>query len=368
MRVPFVDLTHQTALVRERTFSAWNDMFDRQGFVLGEGVRSFEERLAEYFNADSAIGVANGGDALEIAMVALGIGAGDEVLLPGNSYAATAMAVQNIGATPVLIDVDTDTSLIDVSHLDGALSSKSKAVIPVHLFGQMAPMQEIVDFARAHDLSIIEDAAQAHGATQSGMPVGTLSDAACLSFYPGKNLGAFGDGGAILTSNTEVADRVRKIRNYGGVEKYEHSIVGRNSRLDEVQALALNIKLDFLDQWNAQRQELADHYLSAMSNFDHIDLPVVCPMNTHVWHLFVIRSSRRDDLREFLSNRNVQTQIHYPHPLSELNGTLKTSGTPTCELLSKQILSLPMFPGMTGEQLEQVVTTIADFQLETTAL
>lgn len=358
MKVPLVDLKIQYERIKDEVHAAWEEILDNTSFVLGPAVSAFESEFAAYCGVAHCIGVANGGDALELCLRALDIGAGDEVIIPANTFAATAMAVLQTGATPVAVDVDEDYHLIDPECVEAAIGPNTKAIIPVHLFGQLAPMAPILEIADRHGLKVIEDAAQCQGATQDGKHAGQFGDMAATSFYPGKNLGAFGDGGAVLTQHAGLADRVRRLRNYGGIAKYEHVESGRNSRLDTMQAAVLRIKLRNLDAWNLERSAAAEKYSQLLQDIGGNRRPAVLTGNKHVWHLFVVKVNDRDRILQSLNASNIGAGIHYPSPVSSLALNSRPQPTERSARLASQILSIPIFPGITDNQIEYVATNL----------
>ena len=359
MRVPLVDLKIQYERIKDEVHAAWKDILDNSNFVMGPAVSAFETEFADYCGVSHCVGVANGGDALELCLRALDIGRGDEVIIPANTFAATAMAVLQIGATPVAVDVDEDYHLIDPECVEAAITSKTRAIIPVHLFGQLAPMAPILEIAARHDLRVIEDAAQCHGATQNGKHAGQFGDMAATSFYPGKNLGAFGDGGAVLTQNAMLAERVKRLRNYGGILKYEHLEPGRNSRLDTLQAAVLRVKLRYLDDWNCEREIIAARYTTNLKIADGIITPSVLEGNHHVWHLYVTKTPKRDGLLKDLTSGGVGVGLHYPSTITRLCPNGEYALVPRAETLANQILSLPVYPGMSLTDVDEICERIA---------
>lgn len=358
--VPFVDLGIQTRLVEPEVRRRWDQILATTAFVLGPDVARFEEEFAEYSGARHVIGVGNGTDALELAMRSAGIGAGDEVIVPANTFIATAEAVERAGATVVLADCDGDY-LIDPESVAGRVTSRTKAVVGVHLYGQMAPLERLRAVV-GPDVLVVEDAAQSQGATRDGGRSGGVGDVAATSFYPGKNLGAFGDAGAVLSSDDQVADRARLLRNHGGVVKYEHHVVGTNSRLDTLQAAVLSVKLTHLDTWNAERQAAAARYATLLGEIEGIDLPRQVPGATHVWHLYVVQVDHRDAVAGALDKARIGHGIHYPAPIHLLPAFahlgLGAGAFPVAEAQARRILSLPMFPGITSEQQERVADVL----------
>ena len=363
-KVHFVDLQRQREELGTGIDDAIQSVLTSNAFVLGREVSAFEEEFAEYCGAKHCIGVGCGLDALTLALRASDIGPGDEVILPANTFIATALAVTQAGATPVLVDHDPETYNIDTRRISAAITRRTRAIMPVHLYGQPADMDQLQMIADEHGLILLEDACQAHGAVYKGRRCGSLGAAAAFSFYPGKNLGACGDGGAVTTNDDEIADRVRRLCNYGSMIKYHHETLGVNSRLDSIQAAILRVKLRRLERWNDARRHTADLYLSRLA-----DLPVLLPMTSdsreHVFHLFVVRCAHRDRLLDYLSERNVFAGVHYPIPIHRQPAYEDNCVVPkplTCtESLCGELLSLPMHPHMTPEDVEAVVGGIRDF-------
>lgn len=356
--IPLVDLSIQVQEIWDDFHEDFSNLCQSGGFIGGKTVSNFESQFAQFMNVDHCIGVGNGGDALELALRAINVSFGDEVLVPANTFIATATAVSRVGAIPIPVDVKESDFLIDTSKIEACVSPRTKAIIPVHLFGQMADMGVILSIASRLNISVIEDAAQSQGATQNGASCGTFGAATATSFYPGKNLGAFGDGGAVLTSDPDLDKSIRMLRNYGGIEKYEHEVVGFNSRLDAVQALVLTHKLKHLERWNTERQMAADTYKRNLEGMPNVILPKANVGNNHVWHLFVVRVPQRDKVLASLVKQGIGAGIHYPKPLPELPAYSHNSGTyPACSTarqLSYEILSLPIYPGITDYQIDQV--------------
>jgi dTDP-4-amino-4,6-dideoxygalactose transaminase len=334
-------------------------------YILGAPVERFEREFAEYVGTEYAVGVGSGLDALRLALLALGIGAGDEVILQANTYIATALAVSEIGATPVLVDCDQRTYMIDADQAEQAITPRTKALLPVHLAGQSADMGPLLELAARHDLKVVEDAAQAHGTRYRGKVCGAIGDVACFSFYPGKNLGAYGDAGMVTTNDARLAEKIRRLRNYGERRKYEHVVKGVNSRLDGLQAAFLSVKLRHLSAWNEARARHAAAYASALDGVGDVARQGAVPASTHVYHLFVIETDRRDALRRYLTSAGIQTGIHYPTPihLQEAYADLELppGSLPASERLAGRILSLPMFPELTEAQIERAAAAIRDF-------
>ncbi len=364
-KIPLVDLVTQSAGIKEEVLAGIGEVIDSAGYILGKQVAEFEESFAKYCQTDHAVGLANGTEALHMALRVLGIGAGDEVITAANSFAATAFAIAYSGATPVFVDVDPVDFNLDPSLLEKALTPKTKAIIPVHLYGQPARMEEIMEFAKKHGLKVIEDAAQAHGAELNGKRCGSLGDIGCFSFYPGKNLGAFGDGGAAVTNDPELAEKLKLIRNYGQVVKNRHDMLGFNCRLDTVQAVVLQAKMKHIETWTDNRRQVAGWYRDELADTDLV-LPQERDDVRHVYHLFVARHPQRDELMKHLADRNVFCGIHYPNPLFTAQ-PLKDAETypnncPVTAEASETIFSLPMYPEMTREHVSQVGNAIREFK------
>jgi dTDP-4-amino-4,6-dideoxygalactose transaminase len=363
-RVPFVDLAAQYASIADEVRAAIDGVLEQTDFILGRDVRAFEEEFAAYCGAARAVGVDSGTSAIELALRACGIGPGDEVLIPANTFIATALAVSYTGARPVLVDVAPDSCTLGPGQIRRAISTRTKAIVPVHLYGHPADMDPILDLAHDFGLLVVEDACQAHGACYKGRRVGALGDAAAFSFYPGKNLGAYGDGGMVVTNDPRIADAVELLRNYGQKEKYVHLSQGFNRRLDSVQAAILRVKLRYLDAWNAARAAHARTYRELLAGIAVVQ-PTEAEWASAVWHLFVIRTPRRDELRQHLCKQGIDTGIHYPVPI-HLQPAYRDLGHqrgafPMTECLSQQILSLPMYAELTNEDIEQVVTAVGAF-------
>ena len=356
--VPFVDLKTQSQKIKQDVLEAIGNVIDSAGYILGKEVELFEEEFAQYCGAKFAVGLANGTDALHMALRALDIGAGDEVITAGNSFAATSLAIAYSGADTVLVDIDEEDFNIDVELIEQAITPKTKAIIPVHLYGQPAKMNRIREIAEKHSLAIIEDSAQAHAAEFAGQRTGSLGTIGCFSFYPGKNLGAFGDGGAITTNDPAIAEKIRLLRNYGQVRKNEHSMLGFNCRLDTVQAAVLLVKLKHLDGWTDSRRRVAARYNELLAESD-FRLPVERADAKHVYHLYVVRHPDRDRFIAELAKQNIFCGIHYPHPLSRAQPFEQSKtvpdGLPVCSRVADEIMSLPMFPEMTDGQIVRVV-------------
>lgn len=363
--VPFVDLQSQHRALAVEIRSAVDEVLMDCNFILGRQVREFEQAFAGYIGVAHAVGVSNGLDALRIALAALDIGPGDEVIVPANTYIATALAVSALGARVVLVDCDASTYNLDPDKLERSITSRTRVVIPVHLTGQPAHMDPILEIAERRGLQVLEDAAQAHGARYHGQLCGSMGIAGCFSFYPAKNLGTAGDGGMIVTQNGKLAQRARRLCNYGEVVKYEHAEKGFNARLDTLHAAILQVKLPHLDSWNQKRAQNAQRYRDKLARIPGVDFQAVVPDCTHVYHLFMIQVSRRDALRQFLQDRGVQTGIHYPTPIhlqaAYADHGWKKGDFPVAEELASRIVSLPMFPELTAEQIDCVCEQIGEF-------
>jgi len=359
--VPLVDLKAQLPAIEGEVREGWDDVLKNTAFILGKRVADFEAEFATFCEVSHSVGVGNGTDALEIAMRALGIGPGDEAIVPTNTFIATALAVSRAGATPVLVDVDEDYQLIDPKAVEAAITPKTKAIVPVHLFGQIAPMDPILALAKKHDLKVLEDLAQSQGARQNGKRAGAFGVVGGTSFYPGKNIGAFGDGGAVVTDSDEVNTKLRALRNYGSDVKYHHPEQGFNSRLDPLQAVVLSAKLKRLEKWNGMRRAAAARYDAMLEGVDCI-LPKTMEGNEHVWHLYVVRVQNRDGVLKKLHEAGIGAGIHYPVPV-HLQGAYADLGHsegafPVAEKVAKEILSLPLFPEITEAQQQQVVDAL----------
>jgi len=361
MNVPFLDLQASYNELRGEIDGAIKRVLESGWYVLGEEVEAFERDFADYCEAQHCVGVANGLDALHLALLTLGVGPGDEVIVPSNTYIATWLAVSQCGATPIPVEPIDDTYNIDPTRIEAAVTPRTKVILPVHLYGQPADMDAILGIARKHGLKVLEDGAQAHGARYKGKRLGAHGDVVAWSFYPGKNLGAFGDGGAITTNDPGVADRIRVLRNYGSRVKYVNEVRGFNSRLDPLQAAALRVKLQHLDRWNEARRRAAAQYLAGLSGIG-LTMPFVPDWVEPVWHLFVVRSRTRDQLMQRLNQVGISTLIHYPIPphlqvayadLGFGRGTF-----PIAERIHEEVLSMPIGPHISTDQTQFVVETI----------
>jgi dTDP-4-amino-4,6-dideoxygalactose transaminase len=362
IQVPFVDLQAQHDTLASEIDQAVRQVFSRGDFILGAAVESFEREFAALHDVRHAIGVGTGLDAIQLALRAHDVGPGDEVITAANTFIATALAILGVGARPVLVDADPERYTIDPSALSAAITSRTRAIVPVHLFGQPADMDGVLAVARRHNLVVIEDAAQAHGARCNGQRIGGFGHAAAFSFYPSKNLGAYGDGGLILTNDEQTAGKLRLLRNYGQRAKYYHGIAGTNSRLDTVQAAVLRVKLPHLDAWNAARRRHAAAYAERLAS--HVETPATAEGVEHVFHLYVIQTDRRDALQQQLRSRDIATGIHYPVPI-HLQEACKDLGYrvgdfPVTERAAERMLSLPMYPELTDAQVDYVCSTVLE--------
>jgi dTDP-4-amino-4,6-dideoxygalactose transaminase len=366
MSIPLVDLKAQYQSIKGDIEPVVLDIMQRAAFVLGKEVKDLEEAFARYCQAPYAVGVDSGYSALELILRAYDIGPGDEVITTPNTFIATALAISMCGAKPVFVDADPKTFNLDPTKLEDAITPSTRAILPVHLYGQPADMDPINEIASKHGLLVIEDACQAHGARYKDRATGSLGHAAAFSFYPGKNLGAYGDGGMVVTSDAEVAEKIRVFRHVGQSGKNVHSVKGFNHRLDNLQAAILLKKLPYLDGWNESRRRAAAHYHSLLKDLP-IQVPEVMDSVKHVFHLYVIRTNRRDELDRYLNERGIDTGIHYPTPI-HLQPAYKDLGYqpgdfPVAEAMANEILSLPMYPELSDEQIRQIVETIREFTL-----
>ena len=364
MKVPFADFEPMHQEIHKELIKTFQNVLDRNWFIGGENCSSFEKNFAAYCGMDHCVGCGNGLDALHMILKAYGIGQGDEVIVPAQTFIATALAVTYAGARPVCVDIEPEYFALDPEKIEAAITPRTKAVLMVHLYGQIGRWDEVQEIAQKHQLLLIEDAAQAHGALYKGKRAGSLGDAAGFSFYPGKNLGALGDGGAVCTSSQAVADFVRTYSNYGAHQKYQHEYKGVNSRLDEVQAAFLDLKLRYLDRWGERRAHIAGRYMDEIKH-PLIRLPVQNPDGQHVWHIFAVLTPERARLERYLDDRGIGHQCHYPVP-THLHQAYRDLGYkpgdfPAAETAAQQELSLPMFYGMTDEQIDYVIDTVNRF-------
>ncbi|HET9253354.1 MAG TPA: DegT/DnrJ/EryC1/StrS family aminotransferase [Candidatus Eisenbacteria bacterium] len=367
MGVPFVDLKAQYRAIQDEIDTAIRQVIESASFVLGPAVERFESDFASYLGVDHVVATNNGTTALQLALLALGIRSGDEVIVPAHTFIATAEAVVHVGAVPVFVDVLEDTGNLDPDRLADAATSRTRAIIPVHLYGQPADLDPILEFARGRGISVLEDACQAHGATYHGRRVGSFGVASCFSFYPGKNLGAYGEGGAVATDDPHLAARVRRLRDHGQTQRYEHAEVGYNARMEGIQGAVLAVKLRHLDDWNEARRACAARYSDALAGVPGLRVPGVAPDREHVFHLYVLRTEERDALREHLTGLGIQTGLHYPIPLhlqaAFSNGRDHTGEYPAAERWARTGLSLPLFAELTGEQVAEVIQGVKSFGL-----
>lgn len=366
MKVPFVSLEKMHTEIDAQMKEKFAEVYENNIFIMGKELTEFEKAFANFCGTKYAVGCGTGLDALYLILRAMGIGAGDEVIIPANTFIATALAVSDTGATPVLVEPEEETYTINPMLIEEKISDKTKAIIAVHLYGRTANMEAITIIAKKYNLKVIEDAAQAHGAKYKGRKAGTLGDAAGFSFYPGKNLGALGDAGIVVTNDGELAKKVRMLGNYGSERKYVHTYQGNNSRLDEIQAAFLHIKLYELERWNKERKRIARRYLSEIKN------PFIrLPLNGNeeydsVWHIFVLYCEERDELKKYLNQNGIETNIHYPIPIHRQKAYeklgLKEGEFPLTERLAKCVISIPMYYGMTEQEIEYVIKVINDYK------
>lgn len=363
--IPLVDLAAQHRVIGRDIEAAVKAVIESGAFILGQAVQDFESTFAAVSGAEYCVGVGSGLDALRLSLYALDIGAGDDVIVPANTFIATALAVSAVGARPVLVDCEPETYNIDPAQIEDALTERTKAILPVHLYGQPADMKSISEIADQHRLTVVEDAAQAHGARYGDRVCGGMGAAGCFSFYPAKNLGALGDAGAVTTNDRGLAERVARLRNYGQTSKYLHDESGFNSRLDTLQAAVLSVKLAHLGEWNAARAGHAVRYAELLHGVGDLVLPATVPDVTHVFHLFVIQTAQRDALQEFLASRGIATGIHYPVPIhlqAAYAGLGHEKGAfPNTEFLADRILSLPLYPELSNDQIDRICDAIKSF-------
>ena len=364
-QIPFIHLQHTHSSIHQEMKTIFDKVYDSNWYVLGKELDEFEKQYAQLHQTHYAIGVSNGLDALQLCLKALNIKEGDEVIVPSNTYIATALAVTLIGAKPVFVEPNYSNYNIDPNKIEQAITKRTKAIIPVHLYGQACEMDAIMNIATKHHIHIVEDNAQAHLASYNQKMTGSWGIVNATSFYPTKNLGALGDGGAITTSNIEIKKQIEQLRNYGSSQKYHNEIIGHNMRLDELQAGFLNVKLKYLSIWTQERQKLASCYLHHLKSIPNIILPITALNASHVYHLFVIRTKQRDELQSYLKVNGIETLVHYPIPphLQKCYVHLgyKYGDFPIAEELANTSLSLPLWPGMTNEQVELVCKTITSF-------
>lgn len=363
--IPFVDLVAQYKTIKDEIDSAVKEVLLRCNFILGGQVEEFEQSFAQFAGVQYGVAVSNGLDALRLSLMALDIGPGDEVILPVNTYIATALAVSSVGARPILVDCDPATYNIDVELIEPAITQRARAIIPVHLTGQSADMDPILEIAERYGLHVIEDAAQAHGTMYKGQQCGSLGIMGCFSFYPGKNLGGCGDGGMVTTNDAKLAERLSRLRNYGQRVKYEHLEKGLNARMDTLQAAVLSAKLRHLSQWNEARANHAEKYKKLLSGLGDVAFQQRAPYSTHIYHLLIIETDQRDALRTYLEKEGIQTGIHYPKPIHLQEAYMEMGygkgDFPHAERLASHILSLPMFPELSDRQIKYVANKVWAF-------
>lgn len=365
MKVPFLSLEHVNKQIQVQVKHAFEEVFESNMFILGSKLKDFEVAYASYNNVRFCAGVSNGLDALHLALKALNIGPGDEVIVPSNTFIATILAVSYVGAKPVLVEPHIDTYNIDSNRIQDSITENTKAIMPVHLYGQCCDMESIDKIARENNLFVVEDNAQAQGATCNGKMAGSFGDINGTSFYPGKNLGALGDAGAITTDNERLFNRVLSLRNYGSARKYYNDDIGFNMRMDELQAAFLKVKLGYLQQWTIERQKIAAWYTESLKGVGDLILPMTSPKCTHVYHLYVIRTNERDKLREFMEKAGIDSIIHYPVP-PHLQAAYKSMGYkkgdfPISEVIADTCISLPIWPGLSYEMVAYVSSQIKSF-------
>ncbi len=363
-RVPFLDLRAAHEELHEEVDAALLRVAHSGWYLLGDELREFESEFASYVGVRHCVGVANGLDALHLSLLAMGVGAGDEVIVPSNTYIATWLAVSMTGASPVPVKPDLSTYNMSPALIEAAMTPRTKAILPVHLYGCPAAMAELVEIGERHGVPVLEDAAQAHGARVDGVRAGALGTAAAWSFYPGKNLGAYGDGGAVTTDDDAIADRIRVLRNYGSRVKYVNEVQGFNSRLDDIQAAVLRAKLPRLDEWNLRRRRIAERYSEALVGLP-LELPVIPPGSESSWHLYVVRTADRDALREALSRAGIETLIHYPIPphrqAAYASLGFDAGAFPVASRIHDEVLSLPIGPHLSAEQQERVIAAVQSY-------
>ncbi|MFQ5977118.1 MAG: DegT/DnrJ/EryC1/StrS family aminotransferase [Candidatus Heimdallarchaeota archaeon] len=362
MTVPFISVKPNWKTLKNEILKALGEVVEKGDFILGEFVEDFEKRFAAYCGTRYALGVSSGTTALHLALLALGIGPGDEVITVSNTFIATAEAIHYVGARPIFVDIDRETYTIDCAKIRDRISERTKAILPVHLYGQVCEMDKLLEIAAEYDLKIIEDACQAHGAEYKGKKAGSFGDLACFSFYPTKNLGAIGEAGAILTNNEDLCKKIIMLRNHGQVQKDEHHLIGYNARMSGIQGAALTVKLDYLDRWNAQRRQVANQYNKFLDSFQKIATPVEADYRKHTYHLYVIQCPDGAQLKNRLAREGIDTRQHYPKPIhlqkafSHLHH--EEGSLPITEDVTKRVLSLPMHPGLPSEEIQYVSNAI----------
>jgi len=362
MKVPFLDLKTQYDSIREEIHAALNEVLESTAFAGGPFVARFEKEFADFCGCHHAIGVGSGTDALWLALLALGVGRGDEVITVPNTFIATAEAISFCGAKPVFVDIEEETYNMNPALLEAAISPRTKAIIPVHLFGQMADMDPIMEIARRHGLHVIEDACQAHGAEYKGKKAGSIGDVGCFSFYPGKNLGAYGEAGAVLTNRDDLAEKIKMLRDHGQPKKYYHDLIGWNGRMDGIQGAMLSVKLKHLLEWNEARRKNAQLYTDFLADVEGVAVPREADYGKHVYHIYAVRVHERDSLIRKLAEKDIHCGIHYPVPLHMQKAykflELERGSFPIAEKCAGELLSLPMFPDLTSDQIQRAATEI----------
>ncbi|MCK4353175.1 DegT/DnrJ/EryC1/StrS family aminotransferase [candidate division WOR-3 bacterium] len=365
MKVPFINLKRQYLLMKREINEAIEGVLKKGWFILGENVERFEQEFANYCGAEYGIGMGSGTEALAFTLLACGVKEGDEVITVSTTASATVLAISFARATPVFVDVDPGAYTMDSTRIEEKITNRTKVILPVHLYGQPADMDPVLDIANAHKLLVIEDASQSHGAEYKGKKVGSIGDIGCFSFYPTKNLGAYGDGGIVVTDNEKIAEKVRMLRNYGEKEKYKAQLKGYNSRLDELQAAILIVKLKKLDKWNEKRREIAELYSSLIKN-PAIMTPNEAPYAKHVYHLYVVRSKTRSKLKNYLKSQGIETIIHYPLPVHLQDAYqglgYKVGSLPVSERIANEVLSLPLYPELSDKEIDYIIKCINSYE------
>lgn len=364
MEIPYLDLKRIHNPIRQQLDEAYTNVCYKEWYIKGESVEKFECEFAQYCGIKECIGVGNGLDALRLILMGLEIGAGDEVIVSANTFIATILAITYVGAVPILVDADPETKLLNTELIENKITSKTKAIIAVHLYGKLCDMKAICDLAKKYHLYVIEDAAQAHGAERDGQKAGSFGYAAGFSFYPGKNLGALGDAGAVTTNDQQLAKRIRALANYGSEQKYNHIYKGCNSRLDELQAAFLSVKLKYLDEWNRERRKIAEYYIKNIKN-PYVDLDCNQITMDNVFHIFPIYSDKRNTLQEYLKNNGISTNVHYPIPIPLQEAYRKEKwdigDIPITDEVCKKELSLPLYPGLERKEMEYLIQVVNAF-------
>lgn len=365
MKIPLVDLKRQYDSIKKEIDGKIREVLENGEFILGRNVKAFEREFARYCGVKYGVGVASGTDALTLSLKALDISKGDEVITVPNTFIATVDAISHNGAAPIFVDIELENYTMKVSDIKQKITEKTKAILPVHIYGHPVNMKPLLEIAEKNNLYVVEDACQAHGAEYTGKKIGSLGDCTCFSFYPSKNLGAYGDAGMILTNNEEIAERITALRDYGRKEKYKHNVIGYNSRLDEVQAAILRVKLKYLDRWVEERRKNAKKYNELLSEVPGVTLPIEEFYAKHAYYLYVIRVRHRDKMQRWLNSKGISTLIHYPIPIHLQNAYrhlgLRKGSFPVTEKYSKEILSLPMFPELTENEILYVCQSTKEF-------